>query len=66
MDGIALFNDAHEYLFTNDAYARITGFQGPGELVGRTFAAIYDEQQLKWIEEVIFPRWEKKAAGAGS
>jgi len=65
MDGIALFNEKHEYLYLNDAYARITGYPGPGELVGKTFAAIYDEQQLRWIEAVIFPALEREGSWHG-
>lgn len=65
MDGIALFNEKHEYLYTNDAYARITGFLSPRELTGKTFAAIYDERQLKWIEEVIFPALEREGSWRG-
>jgi diguanylate cyclase (GGDEF)-like protein/PAS domain S-box-containing protein len=65
MDGIALFNERHEYLYLNDAYARITGYPGPRELIGKTFAEVYDEQQLRWIEEVIFPALEQKGSWRG-
>jgi diguanylate cyclase (GGDEF)-like protein/PAS domain S-box-containing protein len=59
MDGIALFNEAHEYLYTNDAYARTAGFRSPTDLVGRSFSVIYDEHQIAWITENIFPVLER-------
>ena len=65
MDGIALLDHRHEFLYTNDAYARITGYHSPRELIGRSFTAIYDEQQLKWIEEVIFPALDREGSWHG-
>lgn len=58
MDGIALFNDKHEYVFVNEAYARITGFKNPSELVGRDYTAVYDEQQIAQLKEKVFPELE--------
>ena len=65
MDGIALLNDKHEYLYTNDAYARITGFRGPLELVGKSFAAIYDDQQIAWMRENVFPALDRTGSWHG-
>jgi diguanylate cyclase (GGDEF)-like protein/PAS domain S-box-containing protein len=59
MDGIALFDDKHVYRYANPAYARITGFAGPGDLLGSTFSLIYDEQQQAWLGENVFPALER-------
>jgi diguanylate cyclase (GGDEF)-like protein/PAS domain S-box-containing protein len=65
MDGIALFDDQHVYRYANNAYARITGFADPGDLLGRTFAVIYDEQQRAWIGENVFPALERQGRWNG-
>ena len=59
MDGIAIFDENHTYLYANEAYAVITGYRDPLHLVGRPFTAIYDEQQIAWIMENIFPVLER-------
>ncbi len=59
MDGIAIFNEAHEYVYANDAYAAITGYGNPLQLLGRSFRAIYDDVQVAWIEKNIFPVLER-------
>lgn len=55
MDGIAIFNENHEYTYVNDAYARITGFGDPLQLIGRSYRVIYDDRQVDWIGQNIFP-----------
>ncbi len=59
MDGIALFNKDHEYLYTNDSYAQITGFRSPSELLGKSFNVIYNASQISWLEENVFPALER-------
>lgn len=65
MDGVAIFNDRHEYLYVNNAYARITGYRSPQEMVGKTFRLIYDDCHISWIERNIFPVLEKEGRWRG-
>jgi len=65
MDGVALFNDRYEYLYVNESYARITGFSSPVDLIGKSFALIYDEQQTAWIRENVFPALDRTGRWRG-
>ncbi len=54
MDGIAILNEKEEYTYLNPAHARIYGFDSPGELLGRTWRALYyDEEALRFDREVL-------------
>lgn len=66
MDGIAILDDRHEYLYVNDAYLRITGYRSPRELIGQTFRMIYDDQHIDWIIRNIFPAIEEKGRWSGA
>lgn len=59
MDGIAIFNDRHEYLYVNDAYVRITGHRSADSLLGKSFRLLYSEEQVAWIAANIFPVLER-------
>jgi len=65
LDGIAIFDADHIYRYTNDAYARITGFGRSEALLGKSFAMIYDEQQISWISQNIFPVLEREGRWHG-
>jgi diguanylate cyclase (GGDEF)-like protein/PAS domain S-box-containing protein len=65
MDGIAIFDADHIYRYANDAYARITGFGDPGALLGNSFSMIYDEQQIAWIRQHVFPALEREGRWKG-
>jgi len=64
-DGIAIFSKNHEYLFVNDAYARINGYQSPSDMIGKTFRLIYDESQVNEMERAVFPALEKSGRWQG-
>jgi len=59
MDGIAIFDAGHIYQYANEAYARITGFGKPEALLGKSFSLIYNEQQIAWITQNVFPALDK-------
>lgn len=65
MDGVAIFDKDHIYRFVNEAYARVTGFGSPESMVGKSFSLIYDEQQLAWIEQNIFPVLDREGRWHG-
>lgn len=65
MDGIAIFDAGHIYQYANEAYARIMGFGKPEALLGRSFSLIYDEQQIAWITQNVFPALEREGRWHG-
>ena len=65
MDGIAIFDADHIYQYTNEAYARITGFGKPEALLGRSFSMIYDDQQVAWLTQKVFPILEREGRWHG-
>lgn len=55
MDGIAILNQNAEYTFLNDAHAKLHGYESPKELIGKTWRKLYDEQEIKMIEQEMEP-----------
>jgi diguanylate cyclase (GGDEF)-like protein/PAS domain S-box-containing protein len=53
MDGIALFNPDGEYIFVNQAFASINGYDDPAELIGKTDRFAYGEQGLEPMEHLL-------------
>ncbi len=64
VDGIAIFDEGHQYLYVNDAYARINGYR-PADMVGRTFSLIYDDPQRAWLEQNVFSSLEETGKWRG-
>ncbi len=58
MDGVAIFNERREILYVNEAYAQITGFTGPLELVGKSYAVLYNDAERTRMEKDVFPAIE--------
>lgn len=65
MDGMAIFNQNDEYVYVNHAYARINGYDRPGELVGKTYRILYAEKELEKIDHSIVPMLQKKGRWRG-
>jgi PAS domain S-box-containing protein len=65
IDGIAIFNADHEYLYVNESYARINGYGSPLNLLGKDFRLVYDERQLSWMEQNLFPALQKAGRWRG-
>jgi len=59
MDGMAIFNPEGEYLYVNQAYAAVNGYEGPGELVGKNCKIAYDQNEYQRIEQAIMPVLQK-------
>jgi diguanylate cyclase (GGDEF)-like protein/PAS domain S-box-containing protein len=54
-DGIAIYDASGAYVYVNQAYASINGYDDPAELIGKTFRVAYDDEEAKRIEQVHFP-----------
>jgi diguanylate cyclase (GGDEF)-like protein/PAS domain S-box-containing protein len=65
MDGIAIYNEAGEYVFVNQAYAAINGYAAPEEVMGKTYLQAYDEHELARIDQVCLPALKKNGRWRG-
>lgn len=65
MDGIAIFDHEGKYIHVNCAYAEINGYDGPQDLIGKTFRTVYEERSVAIIEQVISPNLAKSGRWRG-
>jgi diguanylate cyclase (GGDEF)-like protein/PAS domain S-box-containing protein len=65
MDGVAIYNRDGEYVYVNQAYASINGYEAPAEIIGKTFRQAYDEQELERMERVFIPAVFKNSRWRG-
>jgi len=68
-DGIAILNQNGEYAYLNTAHAGMYGYYSPMELVGKTWRALYEDDEIRRFERDVFPvlreksRWRGEAIG---
>jgi PAS domain S-box-containing protein len=55
MDGVALLDNAGAYYYMNQSHARMFGYSGPDELIGKTWQVIYPEDEVDRISKHLFP-----------
>ena len=55
MDGIAVYDASGAYVYVNQAYASINGYNDSSELIGKTYRVAYDANEVERIEQVHFP-----------
>ncbi|KAM3098791.1 PAS domain S-box protein [Phormidesmis sp. 146-35] len=55
MDGIAILSDDGQFLYLNDAYLRIFGYQHSRNLVGKSLTTLYYPDEMARIEGEILP-----------
>ena len=65
MDGIAIYDATGAYLYVNQAYAAVNGYDSPKEIIGRTCHIAYDEKEYGRIEQTIMPRLQKNKRWRG-
>lgn len=65
MDGIAILNEKEEYSYLNPAHARIYGFDSPAELLGKTWRALYSEEEVLRFERDVLPAMVKAGSWRG-
>lgn len=73
-EGISLLNDTGEFIYVNEAYARIVGYER-NELLGEHFETIYPDNDIDFVYEEMIPKahegewtgttvYERKGGGA--
>lgn len=55
LDGIAIYSRDGAYVYVNQAFASINGYENPAELLGKTFRNAYDAEELVRMEQVVAP-----------
>nr|WP_290223468.1 PAS domain S-box protein [Trichocoleus desertorum] len=46
-DGVAILNQDEQFIYLNQAYAEIYGYDSPTDLLGKTWRLVYDDADLK-------------------
>ena len=64
MDGIAILNKDQNYVYLNGAHTRIYGY-APGELTGKSWRVLYDENELRRFNDDIMPEFSRKGQWRG-
>jgi diguanylate cyclase (GGDEF)-like protein/PAS domain S-box-containing protein len=55
MDGIAIIDPDGAYVYVNQAFASINGYDGPGEYTGKTCRVAYGEREYERIRSIVEP-----------
>ncbi|WP_165848186.1 PAS domain S-box protein, partial [Candidatus Cryosericum hinesii] len=69
IDGMALLDAAGRYVYANAAHAAAYGFAHAEDLIGQSWRILYDDKQLHFIDEQVFPilqsqgHWQGEAVG---
>jgi PAS domain S-box-containing protein len=56
-DGIAILNEVGEYLYMNQAHAKIYGYDSTAELIGKSWQTLYRPKELAQWQKVFFPQF---------
>ncbi len=68
MDGIAILDSDHKYIYMNQAHANIYGYNTPEELVGASWKKLYKDEHLKKFQAIMpellqLKKWRGEATG---
>ncbi len=55
MDGISIYSPNNEYVFANEAYAKINGYDSPAEIIGKSYELMYDEKERERMDQTCMP-----------
>ncbi|MEG3938311.1 PAS domain S-box protein [Microcoleus sp. S36b_A3] len=59
-DGIAIFNDRKECIYSNDAYLKMYGLTSASELHGKTWELLYSPAEIQYLECEVMPNFLEK------
>jgi diguanylate cyclase (GGDEF)-like protein/PAS domain S-box-containing protein len=69
IDGMAILNEAGEFVYVNKAHVRLYGYDVAGELIGKPWRILYDPNSLQRFEQEVMPElgrignWHGEAIG---
>ncbi|WP_370571765.1 PAS domain S-box protein [Methanomethylovorans sp.] len=64
-DGLSILNEKREFVYTNEAHARMYGYDSPSELLGKTWDIVYDPVDLEIFRTQYLPELLKKGKWTG-
>ncbi len=65
MDGIAIYNPDDEYVYVNQSYSVINGYETPQNILGKTCRQMYGDQEHDRMKEMVIPLLERNARWRG-
>lgn len=69
LEGIAILNARGQYVYMNQAHAKIYGYDSAGELLGKTWRKLYNQKEKEKFEKEYIPklfkqgRWQGEVTG---
>jgi PAS domain S-box-containing protein len=53
VDGMTIIDTDGQHVYANSAFARLVGFPGPQEVLGKTWRQVYDPRDIALLEEQV-------------
>ncbi len=65
IDGMAILDRDGRCTYLNEALVKAYGYHDPEELIGKSWEALYDEQQFRWFAQHLEPALRKEGSWRG-
>ena len=65
MDGIAIYDRDDTYVYVNQAYAKLNGYDSPAEIIGKTYRLMYNDQERARMDQLCVPALKKNGIWRG-
>ncbi len=65
IDGLAILDADHQYIYLNKSHAQIYGYDDAGELTGKSWRVLYGEKELQRFDQEIMPEISRKGYYSG-
>ena len=65
MDGITIYDQDGKFIYTNRAFASLSGYADPHELIGKTCKQFYEEEEYERMNQVCVPALQKSGQWRG-
>ena len=59
-DGIAIFNDRKECIYSNDAYLKMYGLASTRQMYGKKWKMLYSQAEIQYFEREVMPIIQQK------
>ncbi|MBN8547997.1 MAG: PAS domain S-box protein [Deltaproteobacteria bacterium] len=59
MDGMAILDANHTYVYLNHSHATLYGYDDPSELLGKSWRVLYDTEELARFERELMPQFQR-------
>jgi len=65
IDGISIVDTEGRFIYMNQAHAQIYGYDDPAELIGKSWAVLYQPSELRRFQQQIMPRFQQQGHWRG-